>query len=102
VLLDIQKLTCFSVWHVFREDWVAAIRYVADRLAESEDVDMASADRTGQCGDGYDVTNIDDLSAKFSVQGTSSSKSSGKKKVVCIYMSSTRLNSESKCFLLLR
>jgi len=57
---------------------------VADRLAESEDVDMASADRSGQCGDGYDVTTIDELSAKFSVQGTSSSKSSGKKKVVCI------------------
>ncbi|XP_069681638.1 RAC serine/threonine-protein kinase isoform X2 [Periplaneta americana] len=64
-----------------REDWVAAIRYVADRLAESEDVDMASADRTGQCSDGYDVTTIDELSAKFSVQGTSSSKTSGKKKV---------------------
>lgn len=63
---------------------MAAIRYVADRLAESEDVDMASADRSGHCGDGYDVTTIDELSAKFSVQGTSSSKSSGKKKVVCI------------------
>lgn len=57
---------------------------MADRLAESEDVDMASADRLGQCSDGYDVTTIDELSIKFSVQGTSSSKSSGKKKVVCI------------------
>lgn len=59
---------------------------MADRLAESEDVDMASADRSGQCSDGYDVTTIDELSAKFSVQGTSSSKSSGKKKVVCMYI----------------
>jgi hypothetical protein len=55
---------------------------------------MASADRSGQCGDGYDVTTIDELSAKFSVQGTSSSKSSGKKKVVCI--SNVQLKQEFK------
>nr|CAD7429831.1 unnamed protein product [Timema monikensis] len=66
-----------------KEDWVAAIRYVADRLVDSDDVDMASPDCSISCGDGYDVTTIDELSAKFSVQGTSSSKTSGKKKVVC-------------------
>nr|CAD7571927.1 unnamed protein product [Timema californicum] len=65
-----------------REDWVAAIRYVADRLVDSDDVDMASPDCSISCGDGYDVTTIDELSAKFSVQGTSSSKTSGKKKVL--------------------
>ncbi|PSN51068.1 hypothetical protein C0J52_01511 [Blattella germanica] len=59
------------------EDWVAAIRYVADKLAETEDVDMASSDRVLTRGDG-----IDELSLKFSVQGTSSSKTSGKKKVL--------------------
>ena len=58
---------------------------MADKLAESEDVDMATAGGTGRCGDGYDVATIDELSAKFSVQGTSSSKTSGKKKVVCIH-----------------
>ncbi|XP_011301178.1 RAC serine/threonine-protein kinase [Fopius arisanus] len=84
-----------------REDWVAAIRYVADRLAteeqhlqqpsmqissSSEDVEMETTGRSDSGsslgiispdGDG----SIDELSAKFSVQGTSSSKSSGKKKV---------------------
>nr|CAD7403918.1 unnamed protein product [Timema cristinae] len=43
---------------------------------------MASPDCSISCGDGYDVTTIDELSAKFSVQGTSSSKTSGKKKVL--------------------
>lgn len=89
-----------------REDWVAAIRYVADKLAteeqqqnpqmqvtsSSDDVDMdtttsattrsSSSSSIGMVtsditGDG----SIDELSAKFSVQGTSSSKSTGKKKV---------------------
>ncbi|XP_032678954.1 RAC-beta serine/threonine-protein kinase B [Odontomachus brunneus] len=88
-----------------REDWVAAIRYVADRLANeehqqqeqpqmqqsssSEDVDMESSIGTrsdsctslGVVSTDIDGGSIDELSAKFSVQGTSSSKSSGKKKV---------------------
>ncbi|KAG7207718.1 hypothetical protein KM043_009334 [Ampulex compressa] len=85
-----------------REDWVAAIRYVADRLASekqqpqsqmqhsssSEDVDMESTGgRSDSCGSlsvvstDLDGGSIDELSAKFSVQGTSSSKSTGKKKV---------------------
>lgn len=87
-----------------REDWVAAIRYVAARLASekqsqpqstqmqhsssSEDVDMESSGggRSDSCGSvgvvssDVDGGSIDELSAKFSVQGTSSSKSTGKKK----------------------
>lgn len=82
-------------------------RYVADRLASEEqhqqhqpqmqmssspedmDMESASGGRSDSCsslgvvstdidGDG----SIDELSAKFSVQGTSNSKSTGKKKVV--------------------
>ncbi|XP_043262876.1 RAC-gamma serine/threonine-protein kinase [Colletes gigas] len=87
-----------------REDWVAAIRYVAARLASekqqqqqtqmqhsssSEDVEMESSgggrsDSSGSVGivsSDADGGSIDELSAKFSVQGTSSSKSTGKKKV---------------------
>ncbi|GAB1866603.1 non-specific serine/threonine protein kinase [Camponotus japonicus] len=88
-----------------REDWVAAIRYVANRLANeenqqheqpqmqqsssSEDVDMESSigARSDSCSSlgvvstDIDGGSIDELSAKFSVQGTSSSKSTGKKKV---------------------
>ncbi|XP_034946325.1 RAC serine/threonine-protein kinase [Chelonus insularis] len=91
-----------------REDWVAAIRYVANRLAaeeqaqqqiqpstsqtitstvnSSEDVDMENSSNGSRCNSnaslGIDsLPSIDELSAKFSVQGTSSSKSSGKKKV---------------------
>ncbi|XP_017793065.1 PREDICTED: RAC serine/threonine-protein kinase [Habropoda laboriosa] len=80
-----------------REDWVAAIRYVAARLASekqsqqqptqmqhsssSEDVDMESSGggRSDSCGSvgvvssDADGGSIDELSAKFSVQGTSSS-----------------------------
>ncbi|XP_043287962.1 RAC serine/threonine-protein kinase [Venturia canescens] len=87
-----------------REDWVTAIRYVADRLASEEqqhqpqmqmssspeDMDMESAGGgRSDSGSSLGVVSgdidgdgsIDELSAKFSVQGTSSSKSSGKKKV---------------------
>lgn len=81
-------------------------RYVANRLgneanqqqeqsqiqqsSSSEDVDMESSAgaRSDSCSSlgvvstDIDGGSIDELSAKFSVQGTSSSKSSGKKKVV--------------------
>lgn len=79
-------------------------RYVANRLgneanqqqeqiqqsSSSEDVDMESSAGTrsdscsslGVVSTDIDGGSIDELSAKFSVQGTSSSKSSGKKKVV--------------------
>ncbi|XP_026481821.1 RAC serine/threonine-protein kinase-like isoform X1 [Ctenocephalides felis] len=61
---------------VERQGWMEAIRYVSNRLANSEDsqslnddVDMAA-----------EVAE-DELSAKFSLQGTSTGKFSGKKKV---------------------
>lgn len=55
----------------FREDWVAAIKMVSENLApESEDVDMTSVNPA-----------VEDLCEKFSRQGTSNSKSSGKRKV---------------------
>lgn len=64
-----------------REEWVAAVKYIADRLSVSEsqceDVEMSS----GSISSGADIANLDELSAKFSVQGTCSSKSTGKKKV---------------------
>lgn len=62
-----------------REEWVAAIKYVADRLAaisddSCQDVEMSS-------GMSFSEMTDNDLSAKFTVQGTSTSKSTGKKKV---------------------
>lgn len=63
-----------------REDWVAAIRGVADRLAGSEDVEMKPSGSVGPSGEQY-VSNVEELESKFSVQGTSSSKTTGKKKV---------------------
>ncbi|KAF5294018.1 hypothetical protein FQA39_LY13572 [Lamprigera yunnana] len=54
-----------------REDWLAAIKMVAENLAsECEDVDMVT-----------DNPMVEDLCEKFSRQGTSNSKSSGKRKV---------------------
>lgn len=60
--------------------------------SSTEDVDMESSGggRSDSCGSvgvvssDIDGGSIDELSAKFSVQGTSNSKSTGKKKVVCI------------------
>ncbi|KAG8230392.1 hypothetical protein J437_LFUL009865, partial [Ladona fulva] len=63
------------------EEWVHAIRSVADRLAaEAREIDVDMSSGEGSAGY-YDVATIEELSAKFSVQGTSSSKSSGKRKV---------------------
>ncbi|XP_063229979.1 RAC serine/threonine-protein kinase [Bacillus rossius redtenbacheri] len=59
-----------------REEWVAAIRYISDRL-DSRDVEMPS--EPAGAG-GTDMAAIE-LGVKFAVQGTSSSKTSGKKKV---------------------
>ena len=84
-----------------REDWVEAIRFVATRLAaeaqsqmqhssSSEEVDMDTSgggrpDSSGSFGvvssSDMDNTGVNELFAKFSVQGTSSSKSTGKKKI---------------------
>lgn len=63
--------------------------------SSSEDVDMESSgggrsDSSGSVGvvsaSDADGGSFDELSAKFSVQGTSNSKSTGKKKVVCIVL----------------
>lgn len=68
----------------FREEWVVAIQSVANKLAECEDVEMkgASVSTSSTCSDNNYQANVDDFSAKFSLQGTSSSKTSGKRKVV--------------------
>lgn len=63
-----------------REDWVAAIQSVSDRLAESEDVDMKGTNSLSN--NTSSESTMEELESKFSVQGTSSSKSTGKKKVV--------------------
>ncbi|XP_023246634.1 RAC serine/threonine-protein kinase isoform X2 [Copidosoma floridanum] len=55
-----------------REDWMTAIRYVFIHLSDScNSLGVISTDGGS----------FDELSAKFSVQGTSNSKSTGKKKV---------------------
>lgn len=65
---------------------MAAIQSVANKLADSEDVEMngAGVSQSSSCSESSYLANVDELSAKFSVQGTSSSKTSGKRKVVCI------------------
>ncbi|XP_046663921.1 RAC serine/threonine-protein kinase [Homalodisca vitripennis] len=65
-----------------REDWVAAIQGVADRLADSEDVEMKGPHGTVSSGtEASGIGTMEELESKFSLQGTSSSKSTGKKKV---------------------
>lgn len=63
-----------------REEWVAAIQRVSDRLMEVDDVEMRTDSTGASDADGL-VSAVGELSAKFSEQGTSNSKSSGKKKV---------------------
>nr|XP_014284942.1 RAC serine/threonine-protein kinase isoform X2 [Halyomorpha halys] len=63
-----------------REEWVAAIQRVSDRLSESDDVEMRIENPGANEGEGF-VSTVEELSVKFSEQGTSNSKSSGKKKV---------------------
>ncbi|XP_075232869.1 AKT serine/threonine protein kinase [Lycorma delicatula] len=76
-----------------REEWVAAIRGVADRLAEMGDVDMPSESnssrvlgansRMSEAADHHQSSssaNADEFNAKFSRLGTANT-SSGKKKV---------------------
>lgn len=93
------------IWPLKNLNFILLFRYVADRLANeeqnqqqsslsqmqqsssSEDVDMEStghgrSDSGSSLGIISNDGNIDELSAKFSVQGTSNVKSSGKKKVV--------------------
>ncbi|CAH0389077.1 unnamed protein product [Bemisia tabaci] len=56
-----------------REEWVEAIKAVSEKLAQSEteDIEMKPED--------YDLS--DEMRAKFSVQGTSSNKTTGKQKI---------------------
>ncbi|XP_071055896.1 RAC serine/threonine-protein kinase-like [Onthophagus taurus] len=62
--------------YLCREEWVAAIKSVSERLSNSnqscDDIDMVST---------LDEVPENDLSEKFSVQGTSISKSTGRRKV---------------------
>lgn len=56
-----------------REDWVVAIRNVADKLADLEDEDVEMRSELG-AGDSFsDIVGLD-LQAKFSVQGMSQGK----------------------------
>lgn len=68
-----------------REEWMAAIQSVANALAGCEDVEMKSSmSQSSTCSDSSyftNMSNLDEFEAKFSLQGTSSSKTSGKKKV---------------------
>lgn len=64
---------------------MAAIQGVADRLADSEDVEMKPPHSTvSSGGEASGMGTMEELESKFSLQGTSSSKSTGKKKVVRI------------------
>lgn len=90
----------------YREEWVAAIRGVADRLAEIGDVEMPPSDFNSSSNrvlantrmletssnphhhhhhPSNSSANVDEFNAKFSRLGTTD-KSSGKKKVVCIIL----------------
>lgn len=84
ILINFYLIILKMISFLFREDWVAAIRLVADRLAGIEDADIEMRSHSGSGDSSLDVATIDELSAKFSVQGTSHTKSSGKKKVVSI------------------
>lgn len=70
----------------FREEWVEAIKMVAKRLSpDVEDVEMNSAnsetESTGTLNSIDETEMMEDLCEKFSLQGTSISKSTGKRKV---------------------
>lgn len=73
-------------WIIFcfyREEWVVAIQNIASKLAaESEDIEM-NMSASSSCSESNYLASVDEFSEKFSKQGTSSSKTSGKRKVVC-------------------
>ncbi|CAG9840123.1 unnamed protein product [Diabrotica balteata] len=56
-----------------REEWVAAIKMVSEKISDCEDVEMNPANS--------ETGTMEDLCEKFSLQGTSISKSTGKRKV---------------------
>lgn len=73
----------FSILKNFREEWVEAIKMVAKRLSpDVEDVEMNISENESGITNFVDETEMmEDLCEKFSLQGTSISKSSGKRKV---------------------
>lgn len=58
-----------------REEWILAIKSVAEKLSECDDIEMNTTSQE------MPLPNTEDLSRKFLLQGTSISKSTGKKKV---------------------
>ncbi|KAK9891570.1 hypothetical protein WA026_015529 [Henosepilachna vigintioctopunctata] len=63
----------------FREEWILAIKTIAERLTECLDIEMNSPYNAGPIELAEPAA--EDLSRKFLLQGTSYSKSTGKKKV---------------------
>lgn len=65
-----------------RLEWINAIRYVSNRLCENDENSTTNTNDTGD----VDMALIaeDELSEAFSVQGTSTGRVSGKRKVVSI------------------
>lgn len=82
------------MFHVESEDerfqWMEAIRYVANRLGSIGELPMSPS----TSNDMGDIDMGDELSEKFSVQGTSTGKVSGRTKVV-----SRNLNDNEKSYL---
>lgn len=69
-----------------RQQWVEAIRHVANRLSEMGETAMSPSTNNDMTDVDMACIAEDELSEKFSVQGTSTMKSSGKKKVVSIFI----------------
>jgi len=69
--------------YIFREEWMTAIKGVSERLSDVDEVEMEGVSHSTSMSSTMSGPSSDDFSAKFSVQGTSSSKSTGKRKVVC-------------------
>lgn len=74
----------YTYLSVFREEWMTAIKGVSERLSDVDEVEMEGVSHSTSMSSTMSGPSSDDFSAKFSVQGTSSSKSTGKRKVVCI------------------
>lgn len=68
-----------------RQQWVEAIRHVANRLSEMGETAMSPSTNSDMTDVDMACIAEDELSEKFSVQGTSTMKSSGKKKVVSVF-----------------
>lgn len=63
---------------------MTAIKGVSERLSDVDEVEMEGVSHSTSMSSTISGPSSDDFSAKFSVQGTSSSKSTGKRKVVCV------------------